>query len=57
MELMVRRCFQVPLPEDFKEEIRSKILKNEDVLFYWSLVSADWEDGEGDALLVMIIDM
>ena len=57
MELMVRCCFQVPLPDHFKEEVRSKILKNEDVLFYWSLISADWEDGESKALLMMIIDM
>ena len=57
VEMMVQRCFQVPLPENFKEEIKSRILKDEDVLFYWSLVSADWEDGESEALLMMIIDM
>ena len=32
-----------------------KMLHNEDVLFYWSMISADWEE-EGDVLLQMIIE-
>lgn len=46
MKLMVCRCIQLLLPKDCKEEIRST--------FLWSLVSADWEDDESEALLMIM---
>ena len=38
-----------------KEKAMEKMLHNEDVLFYQSMISADWEE-EGDVLLQMIIE-
>ena len=38
-----------------KEKAMKKMLHNEDVLFYWSMISVDWEE-EGDVLLQMIIE-
>ena len=38
-----------------KEKAMKKMVHNEDVLFYWSMISADWEE-EGDVLLQMIIE-
>ena len=38
-----------------KEKAIEKISQNDDVLFYWSVVSTDWEE-EADALLPMIIE-
>ena len=32
-----------------------KMLHDEDVLFYWSMISADWEE-EADVLLQMVIE-
>lgn len=32
------------------------VLENEDILFYWALVSSDWEKREAEALLHMIVE-
>ena len=37
------------------EHIIASISENEDVLFLWSLVSADWEESSASALVEMII--
>ena len=37
------------------EHIITSVSENEDVLFLWSLVSADWEETSASALLEMII--
>ena len=42
--------------ENIKPELQRKISSNDDVLFFWSLVSANWEEGESQALLEQIID-
>ena len=58
MELELRQhLHDVSASEDsgMKEKAMEKMLHNEDVLFYWSMISADWEE-EGDVLLQMIIE-
>ena len=34
-----------------KPELQAKITSNDDVQFFWALVSAGWEEEEGQALL------
>ena len=38
------------------EHITTAITENEDVLFLWSLVSADWEDSSASELLQMVVN-
>ena len=42
--------------EKIKPELQRKISSNDDVLFFWSLLSANWEEEESHALLEQIID-
>ena len=39
-----------------KEKAMEKIGSNDDVLFYWSMISVNWEVEEADVLLKMIIE-
>ena len=52
MELEVRKHLKTT-STGMKEMILEELLKNEDVLFYWSLVSVDW--GEESAELLKLI--
>lgn len=36
--------------------VLKKIIGDEDVLFYWSMVSVNWEQEEADVLLKMLIE-
>ena len=36
--------------------MREKIINDDDVQFYWSMVASNWEDEVADVLLEMIID-
>jgi hypothetical protein len=40
-----------------RETIEQQIKKNTDVLFYWCLVSAEWEDTTASTLLDMIVTL
>ena len=58
MELEIRWYFsrassRPPLGET-ETELQVKITSNDDIKFYWSLVSAGWEEEEGQALLEQI---
>ena len=33
-----------------------KIIENEDVLFFWALLSAEWEEEESKALLEVLVE-
>ena len=57
MELVVRRYIQPKMPANFKQDTKDHALRDEDVLFYWAMVSADWEEEESRALLSMIVDL
>ncbi len=39
-----------------KQQLQKKISESEDVQFYWSIVSAEWEQDESQALLGLIIE-
>lgn len=39
-----------------KEMMTTSVRENEDVLFFWSLLSADWSVESADALLKMIVE-
>ena len=36
--------------------VKEKVVSDEDVLFYWSIISSDWEDEVATVLLEMLID-
>ena len=48
-----RHIHQGQLPN--LEHIITSVAENEDVLFLWSLISADWEESSASALLQMVI--
>lgn len=58
MEIEVRQHLpRGPTTENLKEKIMENILKNEDVMFYWALLSANWDEEAGHALLPMTADL
>ena len=58
MELELRTHLANAVPKaDFKEKVTAGIFTNEDVLFYWAMLAAEWEEDESKALLAMIIDL
>lgn len=59
MELEIRRYFSTASSSlgETRTELQVKITSNDDVKFLWSLVSAGWEEEEGQALLEQIVDL
>ena len=57
MELELRRCLHQNPNPNFKDEVAKHILENEDVHFYWSMVSSEWDQEESEALLTLVVDM
>ena len=58
MELVLRRHLNSRRASelcDLKEAI-AKIISDDDVLFYWSMLSVDWEEEEAQVLLHMIAE-
>ncbi len=43
--------------DGFKQKVLESIIKNEDVLFYWTLVATDWEEEEASVLLEMVAEL
>lgn len=56
MELELRKHLSVSESLGVKEKATESISKDEDVLFYWSLVSVNWEEEDAKTLLCMIIE-
>ena len=58
MEKSIRQVFNIEAAFRNQEGLRGQLLHqlqaDEDVLYHWSVVAADWEDKVGDELLVMI---
>ena len=54
MEYEFRSHLNTFVVPDF-EAVTTAILENEDVLFFWSIVSCDWEEASAAALLMMIV--
>ena len=61
VEMNVRRHFSKTsaptLSAGSKAELVESITTDEDVLFYWSIISAEWEEKEEQILLRMLIDL
>ena len=59
MELEIRKHLQSQSPQDvrFKDKMTDNILKNDDVLFYWSMLSADWSEGNAEVLIHIVIEL
>lgn len=59
MELELRRYLSsksTPELSGMKQKLQKKISESDDVQFYWAIVSAEWEEGESQALLGMIVE-
>ena len=56
MELRVRQNLRCGKSLNLAD-IRKELCEDEDVLFYWSMVSADWDEEESEALLAMIVNL
>ena len=37
--------------------LKAKLMDNDDILFYWSMLTASWEEGVADKILTMIVDL
>ena len=42
---------------NFKTYIDKQVLENEDVAFYWSILSAEWEESDSQALLELVVNL
>ena len=54
-EMELRKHLTPHQVTDFSQ-MREKIINDDDVQFYWSMVASNWEDEVADVLLEMIID-
>ena len=45
------------ITDSFKQKLLSSIASNEDVLFYWSMLSADADEEDTQTLLKMMIEL
>ena len=55
MELELRKHLKLGTDVNIKNAAKEEIMKNEDVLFYWSLVSVSFDEAESNELLNQII--
>lgn len=55
MELELRKRLKLGTDVNIKNAAKEEIMKNEDVLFYWSLVSVSFDEAESNELLNQII--
>ena len=59
MELELRRHFtatNASTNESLKDVAYKEILENEDVLFYWTVISVNWDSTESTELFKMIVE-
>ena len=56
MEMVLRQCLCITKVK-FKEKVMENILKDEDVLFNWLMISGEWENEEAETLFKMIIEL
>ena len=57
MEIELRKHLNSQCVPNFKTDITKKVLENEDVAFYWSILSTDWEEHDSQALLELVVNM
>ena len=56
MEAALQRSLRT-VKVDFKEQVTENIMKDDDVLFNWLMISGDWERKEAETLFKMITDL
>ena len=55
MKMELRRHLKLGNDINIKDTALGEIMKNEDVLFYWSLVSVNWDETHSNELLQLIV--
>ena len=56
MEIEFHEHLKLPLPENFRSIVASAIVNNEDVLFFWDIISTEWEEEVSRILINKIIE-
>ena len=59
MEIVVKKHIALNASLDnfsMKDELSSKIISNEEVEYYWDILSVNWAEIEGKLLLSLIVD-
>ena len=56
MEMALQRSLST-MKMEFKEKVTESIVKDEDVLFNWLMISGEWESNEADILFKMIVNL
>ena len=57
VELVVRKNLQTDQPHQILLSVAEKAITDGDVQFYWSIISANWEEEIATVLLRMIVDL
>ena len=57
MELEFRKHLSAQKTPNFKTDVSTKLKQNEDVQFYWSTVSGDWDETVSEELLEEIVKL
>ncbi|KAL5471612.1 hypothetical protein EMCRGX_G029743 [Ephydatia muelleri] len=57
MELEIRSQLQGCKPVNFLTDIAPTVKNNEDVLFFWSMLSSNWDEESSTALFQMVVDL
>ena len=57
MELEIRSHLQGCKPVNFNTDIAPAVKNNEDVLFFWSMISSSWDEESSKTLFQMVADL
>ena len=57
METELRQHLKSENTPNFKTYVNKQVLENEDVAFYWSILSAEWEESDSQALLELVVNL
>jgi len=57
MEITMRQSLKCENADTLKDDCIKAISTNDNVLFYWDLISGTWHDEEQEALLNMIVEL
>ena len=59
MELEIRSHLQVDVckPVNFISDIAPTVKNSEDVLFFWSMLSSNWDEESSDTLFQMVVNL
>ena len=57
MELEIRSHLQGCKPVNFITDIAPSVKNSEDVLFFWSMLSSNWDEESSETLFQMVVDL